>query len=48
MDEYERAKLADSLKEETFKQGDFIIKEGEEGNTFYMILDGQAVATKTF
>jgi hypothetical protein len=29
MDAYERGKLADAFKEETFKEGDYIIKEGE-------------------
>ena len=31
MDNYERSKLADAFKEEHFKIGDFIIKEGDEG-----------------
>ena len=47
MDIYERSKLADALKEETYDPEDFIIKEGEEGNTFYMVMSGEAVATKT-
>lgn len=47
MDAYERQKLADAFKEETFKKGDYIIKEGEEGNIFYFISHGEAVATKT-
>lgn len=32
MDSYERSKLADAFKVETFKAGDYIIKEGEEGD----------------
>ena len=47
MEEYERSKLADALKEEWYEPGQFIIKEGDEGNTFYMIMRGEAIATKT-
>jgi len=47
MDAYERSKLADALKEEWYEPEQFVIREGEEGNTFYMIMSGQAVATKT-
>ena len=46
MDSYERSKLAEAFREEEFKCGDFVIREGQEGNTFYIILEGQAVATK--
>ncbi len=44
MDCYERSKIADSLKEIKFTSGDFIIREGEEGDSFYMVLEGEAVA----
>jgi cAMP-dependent protein kinase regulator len=47
MDHYERSKLADAIKEQTFKPNDHIIREGEEGNVFYMIIEGEAIATKT-
>ncbi len=47
MDAYERSKLADALKVETYSKGDFIIKQGESGNIFYFIEDGNAVATKS-
>ena len=46
MDAYERSKLADAFKEETFKAGSYIIKQGEEGNQLYLIEEGEAVATK--
>jgi cAMP-dependent protein kinase regulator len=42
MDAYERSKLADAFIEESFKPGEFIIREGEEGETFYMIETGDA------
>ena len=47
MDSYERSKLADAVKEEWFEADDTVIREGEEGNTFYMVMSGEAVATKT-
>ena len=46
MDHYERSKLADAIKEEKFNTEDYIIKEGETGNSFYLVIEGQAVATK--
>jgi len=46
MDAYERGKLADAFKEESYKAGEFIIKEGEEGNQLYLIEEGEAFATK--
>lgn len=47
MDPYERSKLGDAVHEEVFKKGDYIIREGEEGSTFYLISEGTAIATKT-
>jgi CRP-like cAMP-binding protein len=47
MDPYERSKLGDALKEERYKKGDFIIQEGQIGDKFYIISEGEAVATKT-
>ena len=46
MDPYERSKLGDAVKETTVKKDDMIIKEGEEGQTFYLISEGTAIATK--
>ena len=46
MDNYERSKLADAFKELTYNDGEYIIKEGEEGNAFYIVEEGEAVATK--
>ena len=48
MDTYEKFKIADSLKELKFKSGEVVIKEGEQGDSFYLILEGEAFATKTF
>lgn len=46
MDPYERSKLGDAVQEQTFKKDDFIIKEGESGDMFYLISEGTAKALK--
>lgn len=46
MDSYERAKIADSIKESDFSEGERIIAQGEEGNHIYFIISGEAYATK--
>mmetsp|Transcript_34465 Transcript_34465/g.33659 ORF Transcript_34465/g.33659 Transcript_34465/m.33659 type:complete len:180 (+) Transcript_34465:478-1017(+) len=47
MDPYERQKLGDALKEEKFNKGDFVIQEGQIGDKFFLISEGEAIATKT-
>ena len=47
MDVYERAKLADAFKESFYQPVQFVISEGEEGQVFYLVMSGEAVATKT-
>lgn len=46
MDAYERSQLADALKVEVFGDGSVIFKQGDVGNKFYILEDGNAVATK--
>lgn len=46
MDAYERSQLADALKPETVTDGSTICKEGDVGNKFYIIEEGEAVVTK--
>ena len=46
MDAYERSKLGDALREETFKKDASVITEGEEGNVFYIVSEGTCIATK--
>lgn len=47
MEKYERTKLADAFKEQWYEKGDYIIKEGDKnGDQFFMIIDGECVATK--
>ena len=47
MEPYERSKLADAFTERKYKAGDFIIREGESGNEFFLLQEGKAHATKT-
>ncbi|KAL8433151.1 hypothetical protein ACSSS7_004091 [Eimeria intestinalis] len=46
VDPYERSKVADALKRQDYEAGDEIIREGQEGDTFYLLLDGEAEALK--
>merc|ERR1719446_2049019 len=46
MDAYERSQLADALKPESFTDGSAICKQGDVGNKFYIIEEGEAVASK--
>ena len=43
---YERAKIADCLQTEHYRNGDFIIREGEDGDKFYFLQEGTAEALK--
>lgn len=46
MDAYERSQLADALKVQPFADGATVVSQGEAGHTFYIIEEGDAVATK--
>ena len=46
MDAYERSKLGDAVKEERYQKGDYIIRQGQSGDTFFLINSGTAIATK--
>ncbi len=41
-------KIRPRLKEEHYKPGQVIIREGETGNSFYLILDGTVEVVKSF
>lgn len=47
MEAYERSKLADAIKEENYEVDEYVIREGDNGQTFYMLMEGTAIATKT-
>lgn len=44
---YELSQIADALKVGYYNKGDYIIKEQDYGDIFYIIVEGEAVATKT-
>ncbi|CAD8127332.1 unnamed protein product [Paramecium sonneborni] len=44
MDAYEKTQVCDGLKDTHYKAGDIIIKEGEEGDKFYMVAEGTLIA----
>lgn len=46
MDSYERSKLCDCLEIVIFNEGANIIREGHNGDTFYLIIEGHAKALK--
>ena len=46
LDAYEKSQLADALKIQRYKSGEAIIKEGDAGNTFYILEEGEAYVTK--
>jgi cAMP-dependent protein kinase regulator len=47
LEPYERNKICDVLNAETYKDGDYIIKQGDVGDKFYFIEEGHAIATKS-
>lgn len=46
MDTYERSKIADVIQERDFETKDQVLKEGDDGSVFYLIIQGEAYATK--
>ena len=46
MDPYERIKIADALKPEIVKAGGFIMKQGDLGDQFYFLEEGECVCLK--
>eukprot|EP00043_Microstomoeca_roanoka_P006497 m.63247 g.63247 ORF g.63247 m.63247 type:complete len:376 (-) comp13436_c0_seq1:647-1774(-) len=47
IDKYERLQIADALIPCTFTDGTDIVRQGDEGNDFFIIVDGEAVVTQT-
>ena len=45
MDHYERSKMADAVKEKKVVKGEVVIKQGDAGDNFYIIINGSANAT---
>ena len=40
------AKMGDVLEQEVFKAGEYIVREGTAGDTFYILSDGEVRVTK--
>jgi cAMP-dependent protein kinase regulator len=47
IDAYEIGQISEALKSSTFLKNDYIIKEGELGDVFYILEEGECIATKT-
>ena len=43
---YEKEQFYDVLKEEKYDSGEYIIKQGDNGSVFYIVVDGTLVAEK--
>jgi len=43
----ERAHVADALETVTYRKGDFVIRQGEVGDSMHFVLSGEAKATQT-
>jgi len=47
VDGYELTQICDALRVCSYRSGEYIIKEGEMGDVFYIIEEGNATALKT-
>ena len=48
IDPYELGQICDALKAQNFSKGEFIIKQGDRGDVFYILDEGKAHAEKIF
>lgn len=47
MDEWERMTVADALEPVTFPTGATIVKQGDYGDEFFIVVEGTAIVTQT-
>ncbi|KAJ7276263.1 cyclic nucleotide-binding-like protein [Mycena haematopus] len=47
LDASERSKIADALVSRVYMDGEAIVRQGEIGDTFFFVEEGEAIATKT-
>ncbi|OMJ67927.1 hypothetical protein SteCoe_34786 [Stentor coeruleus] len=48
VDTYEKMQIADALKSTSFTNGEYVIRQGDWGDVFYIVEEGTAVARKVF
>jgi cAMP-dependent protein kinase regulator len=48
IDPYELGQICDALKTQNFSKGEFIIRQGDRGDVFYILDEGKAHAEKIF
>ncbi|CAJ1383731.1 unnamed protein product, partial [Effrenium voratum] len=46
LDDYERSQLSDAMKSETYAKDEFVIRQGEEGHSFYVVEEGSLMVLK--
>jgi len=46
LDKWERLTVADSLEAVAFNDSDVVVSQGEQGNDFFIIVEGTAVVTQ--
>ncbi|KAF9534156.1 camp-dependent protein kinase regulatory subunit [Crepidotus variabilis] len=47
LDPPERSKIADALVSSVYMDGEVVVRQGEMGDTFFFVEEGEAIATKT-
>jgi len=47
LDKWERLTVADSLEAVSFEDNEVVVKQGEQGNDFFIIVEGTAIVTQT-
>lgn len=45
LEQYEYWKIADALQPISFKKDDVIVKQGDEGNNFFIVIEGEAICS---
>ena len=47
VDSYERTQICDVLKESKYGPGEYVIRQGDTGDKFYIVVDGKLVAERS-